>query len=440
MKNIIVLGAGMVAKPLVRYLLDQPEFNVLMLTRTISKAKKIISGHPRGSFEKLDVTTDFERIDYFLQNTDAVISLLPPPYHVKVAERCIKYKVHLITTSYVSDAMQSLDKKAKSSDVLLLNELGLDPGIDHMSAMQIIHEVHGKGGKIKGFNSYCGGLPAKEANTNPWNYKFSWSPRGVVVATKNKAKYLKDAQEIEIPANELFDNYGIITIEGLGDFEVYPNRNSISYIEKYKIPETETMIRWTLRYPGWCETWKMVGKLGLLGEERRNFENLTYRSLISQLINVPQDKEIKKETAKYLGIKDDSEVMKKFEWLGLFNDEPLGLKEGAVIDVFANRLGEKMQYEEGERDMIILHHRFVAEYPDKKEEIIATLVDFGIPHGDSAMSRTVGLPAAIGTKLILEGKIGLRGVYIPVEPEIYKPILKELESQGIIFQETRKSA
>jgi saccharopine dehydrogenase-like NADP-dependent oxidoreductase len=183
----------------------------------------------------------------------------------------------------------------------------------------------------------------------------------------------------------------------------------------------------------------MVGKLGLLGEERINLEGLTYRSLISKLINVPQDKEIKKETAKYLGIKEDSEVMKKFEWLGLFNDEPLGLKEGTVIDVFANRLGEKMQYEEGERDMIILHHRFVAEYPDKKEEIIATLVDFGIPHGDSAMSRTVGLPAAIGTKLILEGKIGLRGVYIPVEPEIYKPVLKELESQGIIFQEIRKS-
>jgi saccharopine dehydrogenase (NADP+, L-glutamate forming)/spermidine synthase len=315
----------------------------------------------------------------------------------------------------------------------------LDPGIDHMEAMRIIHEVEEKGGEILSFTSYCGGLPAPEANTNPFGYKFSWSPTGVLLAGKNSAQYLKDGQQIFIPPQDLFDNYLMINIEGLGEFEGYPNRDSLPYIELYGIKSTKTMFRGTLRNKGWCSTLKKIADLGLLEEEGKDWTGLTYKDFLKKLMNDPVEEDIKKALSAHLNIEESSDIIQRFEWLGLLSDEPLPLEKGSPLNILGAKMLEKLQYEEGERDMIMLQHQFIASYPgDKKEKITSTLIDFGIPHGDTSMGRTVGLPAAISTKLILEGKIEKTGVHIPVTPEIYIPILQELKELDIAFKEKKE--
>lgn len=438
MKKILILGAGLVAKPLVRYLLDQPDFEVEVASRTVSKAVKLINNHPQGKANELNLKNE-EGLKAEISKADLVISMVPYTFHPKVAKYCIDYKKHMVTTSYVSEVMQNLDAEAKRAGILILNEVGLDPGIDHMEAMRIIHEVEEKGGEILSFTSYCGGLPAPEANTNPFGYKFSWSPIGVLLAGKNSAQYLKEGQQIFIPPQDLFDNYLIINIEGLGEFEGYPNRNSLPYIELYGIKSTKTMLRGTLRNKGWCSTIKKIVDLGLLEEEEKDWTGLTYKDFLRKLMNDPAEEDIKKALSAHLSIEENSDIIQRFEWLGLLGDESLPSEKDSPLNILGAKMLEKLQYEEGERDMIILQHQFIASYPeDKKEKITSTLLDFGIPHGDTSMARTVGLPAAISTKLILEGKIEKTGVHIPVTPEIYIPILQELKELDIAFKEKKE--
>lgn len=424
----------MVARPLVRYLLDQEGFHVKCASRTVAKAEKLIEGHRRGEAQSLNVD-DRAAVEVLVVAADLVISLVPWVHHMKVAELCLRHRRPMVTTSYVSKEMQQLDEEARDADIIILNEIGLDPGIDHMSAVKIIHEVHGKGGKIQSFRSYCGALPSPEANTNPWGYKFSWSPRGVLLAAKNQARYLKHGEEVVVPGEELFDDCSTIYIEGLGDFEVYPNRDSLPYVGKYEIPEAETMFRGTLRYPGWCETWKKIGELGLLDEEERaDLGGLSFREFMKKLTG-SEEEDVEAGLASSLGIEEDSDVMKRFKWLGLLSDEPLPIQSGSALDLLGAQMLERLKYDQGERDVVILHHEFFAELSDGRQRITSTLIDFGIPGGDSAVARTVGLPAAIATKLILEGKIAQKGVRIPVEPSIYEPVLAELEHQGIASAE-----
>ncbi len=440
MKNILILGAGLVTKPIVRYLLDQPDFKVTVATRTVSKAENLINGHPRGTAKKLLLENKAD-LSELISQADLVVSLVPYTYHPIVAEMCIAKGKNMITTSYISDAMKKLDDKAKKAGILILNEIGLDPGIDHMSAMRIIHSVKNNQGTIVSFHSYCGGLPAPEANTNPFGYKFSWSPRGVVLAGRNTGRYLKDGEIIEVESKNLFAHHWNVEIETIGTLEAYPNRNSLPYIDLYGLHGISTMYRGTLRYPGWCDTWKKMVDLGLLDlEERNDLEGLTFKEFIGKLINAEPDGDIKKSLATYLNIAPDSDIMKRFEWLGLLGNDPLPSGQKTPLDILAAKLLEKLQYEEGERDMIILHHDFLAEYPEKnrREKITSTLIDFGIPGGDSSMARTVSLPAAIASKLILEGKINETGVHIPVIPGIYEPVLNELETLGIVCQEKRE--
>jgi saccharopine dehydrogenase (NADP+, L-glutamate forming) len=438
MKKVLILGAGLVARPLVRYLLDQPDIKVEVASRTVSKAIKLIDNHPDGVAKELNLKNE-EGLKEEIAKADLVISMVPYSFHPKVAKYCIDFRKHMVTTSYVSEIMKNLDAEAKKAGILILNEIGLDPGIDHMEAMRIIHEAEEKGGEITSFTSYCGGLPAPEANTNPFGYKFSWSPIGVLLAGKNSAQYLKDGQQIFIPSENLFDNYTIIPIEGLGDFEAYPNRNSLPYIDLYNIHSTKTMLRGTLRNIGWCETMKKVVDLGLLDEEEKDWSGMTYAEFIRGCLNEPEETNLKKALALHLNIEENSDVIKRLEWLGLLSDDPMPIERGSALDIFGARMLEKLQYKPGERDMIVLQHTFEASYPDGKEErITSTLIDFGISGGDSSMARTVGLPPAIGTKLILDGKIKEIGVHIPVLPQIYGPILEELKQLDISFKEKRE--
>ena len=437
MKKVLVLGAGLVAGAHVRYLLDQPDFHVTVASRTFSKAQDIIRGHPRGEARQLDVT-DEVTMEELIRQSDLAVSMLPYVHHPTVARLCVKHRKHMVTTSYVKEPMAQLDQAAKEAGVILLNEIGVDPGIDHMTAMKVIHRVQHDGGEITGFTSWCGGLPAPEANTNPFGYKFSWSPRGVLLAGKNSAHYLKDGRDVVVPGEQLFDHYWSVPVEVEGkvtDFEGYPNRDSMPYMETYGITTTRTMFRGTLRNVGWCATLRKIVDLGLLDEhERTDVGGLTFAQFTAKLIGGSTGN-LKQNLAAYLKVEEGSPVMRNLEWLGLLSDDPLPLQKGAPIDVLTARMLEKMQYEEGERDMLILQHEFIAQYPGRQQKITSTMIDFGIPHGDTSMSRTVGLPAAIGVRMVLQGKINLTGVHTPVVPEIYVPVLAELERLGIHFAE-----
>ncbi|OQX91180.1 MAG: saccharopine dehydrogenase [candidate division Zixibacteria bacterium 4484_95] len=437
MKSILILGAGLVTRPLVQYLLKH-DFRVRIASRTLSKAEKLIGDHPNG--EAIQWTVDKkDELRKMIGATDLTVSLLPANYHPLVAEMCIELGKNMATTSYISQAMKALDEPAKKAGVVILNESGVDPGIDHMSAMRIIHSVKDKGGKVVSFMSYCGGLPAPDANTNPYGYKFSWSPKGVLLAGKNDGKYRKDGKEIFVPGAKLFSHFWHIDIPDIGQLEAYPNRDCLGYIDLYGLQGISTMFRGTLRYKGWCDTMKAIVDLGYLDTTEKDWTDKTFVDLGWQLLGKKPSGDLRTAFAEKLNIPIDSFILNNFEWLGLFSREPLPLKKGGVIDIMTARMLEKMSYKNGERDMIILFHHFIAEFPGgKKEEITSTLIDYGIPHGDSSMSRTVSLPAAVGARLILEGKFTKPGVWVPVIPELYNPILDELETMGIKCKEESK--
>jgi saccharopine dehydrogenase-like NADP-dependent oxidoreductase len=328
--------------------------------------------------------------------------------------------------------MMSLEEDAKRAGVLLLNECGVDPGIDHMSAMKIIDKVHHNDGKVISFTSFTGGLPAPEANNNPFGYKLSWSPRGVLLAGRNDAHFLRDGNEVMIPGPELFSNYEIMAVPGMGNFEGYPNRDSLSFIDTYNIPETQTMLRGTFRNVGWCDTLKKIADLGLLDITERNLDGMTYSKLMKELTSSEGD--VKEATANTINVPEDDPIISRLEWLGLFTDEKLP-SVSTYLDALCHLFETKLQYAESERDMIVMHHEFIAEYPKRKERITSTLIDYGIPNGDSSMSRTVALPVAIASRMILEGNINITGVHRPTIPELYNPILKELQTLGISLEE-----
>ena len=438
MKKILILGAGLVAGPLVKYLLDQPDFSVVVADVEIARARKLVAGHPRGQAEFLDIS-DKAALTAAIGRADLVVSMVPYTFHPVVASLAIEQGKNMVTASYVSPAMRELDARAREKGVLLLNELGLDPGIDHMEAMRIIHEVHGSGGQILAFTSYCGGLPAPEANTNPFGYKFSWSPRGVLLASKNSARFLKDGQVVSIPAEDLFARPEIIPIPGLGAFEGYPNRDSVPYRDIYGIPEASSILRGTLRNPGWCATLKKMVELGLLDETPKDRAGGTFRSLMMELAQAVKGGDVRGSVATRLGLESGSEILSGLDWLGLFEERKLPAEKGSALDNLATLMIEKLAYAGRERDMIVLQHEFLARTESgRSERIVSTLIDYGVPGGDSSMSRMVGLPAAIAARLVLEGRIRMTGVQVPVHPEIYGPVLEELGTLGVHFEEKRR--
>jgi saccharopine dehydrogenase (NADP+, L-glutamate forming)/spermidine synthase len=445
MKKVLIFGAGMVAGPPVKYLLEK-NFQVIVASRTLQKAEILLNGHPNGIAKAFDITkATEEELEGLIRECDLAVSLLPYIYHVKVAKACIKHRKHMVTTSYVSPEMKELDNDAKNASISILNEIGVDPGIDHMSAQKIIDAIHERGGKIVSFTSYTGGLPAPDANNNPWGYKLSWSPRGVILAGRNSAKYLKDGAVVEIAGEDLFDHYlpfpvnekGPGDTEELGILEGYPNRNSIEpYIEVYGIPETKTMIRGTLRNPGWCRTMKKIADVGYLDLEEQEFPSgFTYGQLLNQLLDKPLNSNSKENLTAKFNIEETDDIVKRFEWMGLLGEDLVPRKKISPLDALCHQFEAHLKYSSGERDMLVMVHQFEYVVDSEREKITSTMIDYGIPNGDSSMSRTVGLPAAIGVSMILDGTITDRGVLIPVKKSIYEPVLKELEEMNITFVE-----
>ncbi|MBN2383542.1 saccharopine dehydrogenase NADP-binding domain-containing protein [bacterium] len=438
MKNVLVLGAGLVARPLLRYLLTHFEHRVLVATLDVPRAKALMGEHPRGSIVEHDVR-DIQKTTPLVAEADIVVSLLPADLNVPIAKLAIALRKPMINTSYAAPEMWALDEEARRGGVLILNEIGLDPGIDHMSALAKIHEIGFSGGKVTNFMSCCGGFPAQDANTNPWGYKFSWTPRGVIKAGLQSARYLNDGTIIEIPGNGgVFDHCWRYDLPELGVFEIYPNRDSLKYIPIYNLEGVTGMFRGTIRYPGWCESMKAVRKLGLFETEEMEWpEGTTYREVTTRLM--PENGgHLSDRLARFLDISANSEEMAGLEWVGLFSERPINRLKASPLEVFLDRMETLMMYKPGERDLVVLQHVFTVAFPDGSEEEIRTsLVKTGEPWGDTAMSQTVSLPAAIATRLILHEGVTAEGVQIPVLREIYEPVLSVLEEYGLKLEETR---
>jgi saccharopine dehydrogenase-like NADP-dependent oxidoreductase len=437
MKQVLILGAGAVARPAVGYLLEKKGVEVVVASRTLEKAEALVAGHPGGRAVALDAG-DAPMLEKTVAAADIVVSLLPWTLHPVIAELCLAHGKHMVTTSYVKAEMQAMDRKARDKGLIFLNEVGVDPGLDHMSAMQIIDAVRAEGGRIDSFFSYCGGLPALESNNNPLGYKFSWSPEGAMLAATNDGRYMEHGKIHEVPGSDLFKHYWLKSVPGAGVFEAYVNRDALPYLEIYGIEDASGMYRGTLRNVGYCETWDFIKQLGLLNRKMKfDFDEVTPREVLANIVNCPET-EVRAGVAAYLKIPEYALTLKKLEWLGLLSDHKLSIGTASVFEMFSHTLKHRLIYDEGEMDLLVMHHEFEAIYPDlPRQRIQATLIDHGDPEGDSSMSRTVGYPAGIAAGLIAEGKITQRGVLRPVSAEIYTPVLAECERLGIHFKERR---
>ncbi|MEA1897829.1 MAG: saccharopine dehydrogenase C-terminal domain-containing protein [Bacteroidota bacterium] len=435
MKKVLVLGAGMVAGPMVDQLLNSG-YKVTSTGIYLHRAQGLIKGHENGS-ARVWVVEDEEGLREMISQHDLVVSLLPPAFHAMVARHCISLKTNMVTTSYVGEEMKSLDEEARKAGVIILNEIGLDPGIDHMSALRVIDHVHKKGGKINKFFSLCGALPSPESADNPYRYKFSWSPKGVIMASDNEACYLKNGTEVKVKSIDLFKEIFQLDFPGVGVLDIYPNRDSVKYIDLYGIPEVSTMFRGTFRLPGWCEALDLMKGLKLLSNDKILMEGLSYAGMLARLIGEADSENIMQKAADFQNIDVGSNAMKALDWLGVFADSDIGRKEDSPFEVISDLMIEKMSLQLSDQDMVVLQHNFHASYPDGSREIIkARMLDYGSQETFTSIARTVSLPAALASILILEGKIQLSGVYRPIVPEIYNPILNKLEEIGIKVEET----
>jgi len=450
-KKVLILGAGLVARPIISYLLSRG-YTLTVASNTPDRSEKMINGHPAGKSVFWEAS-DEQGLDLLVSLHDLTVSLLPYAFHPEVARHCIARRKNMVTTSYVKPEMRAMDSGAREAGIIILNEIGLDPGIDHMSAMRIIDHIHSKGGAVLEFYSLCGALPAPEAADNPFRYKFSWSPKGVVMAGNNDALYLRHGKPVSIPTISLFKNPFKINFPELGILDVYPNRDSISYREIYGIPEAQTVFRGTFRYEGWCESLDVMKTLGLISYDKFNMEGMTYADMLRhqirtldekgksrEIFTLPAEKviqvPIREEIARFLDQPAGIYALDALEWLGLFEDKPMNRHTDSTFEVVSDLMIGKMGLGENERDMVVMQHTFLAGYSDGSREVIRSrMLDFGIPGSDTSIARTVALPAAIGAEMILTGAIGEKGVHVPVIPGIYEPVLKQLESLGIKMNE-----
>ena len=439
MKKILILGAGLSSTSLIKYLLDHSKehnWKIRVGKRSVEEAQRKINGHENGEAFKFDIFNEPQRIEE-IKNADVVISMLPARFHHLVAEQCVEFGKHMITASYVSKEIKALHQKALEKNILLLNEIGVDPGIDHMSAMKVIDEIKAKGGKMQAFKSSTGGLVAPEFDNNPWNYKFTWNPRNVVVAGQSVAQYLDHGNYKYVPYNQLFRRIEKMSILDVGEFEMYPNRDSLSYRETYNLQDIPTILRGTLRRPGYCAAWDVFVQLGATDDTYsvENSENLTYREFINLFLPHNETDPVEQKICDYVGIKKDSETFKKLDWLGIFEDKKINMPNATPAQILQKLLEEKWALGEKDKDMIVMQHQFDYTLNGKNKRIKSSLVVRGKDQVHTAMAITVGIPVAIATKLLLTGVIERRGVVVPIMKDVYEPVLNELKEYGINFIE-----
>ncbi len=439
MKKILVIGSGRSAVTLIKYLLDNAEGNnwqVTVADFSEELAKVAVANHSSGKAIFFNVTDDKQR-QTEIENTDIVISMLPASMHIVVAEDCVRLCKNLVTASYVSKEIFALDEKAKNAGIILLNEIGLDPGIDHMSAMQVIDSIKENGGELTSFKSFCGGLVHPDYDTNPWHYKFTWNPRNVVLAGQGTAQYIKHGRYKYIPYHKLFERTEQMNILDAGEFEGYANRDSLNYRKAYGLEKIPTLFRGTLRRKGFCKSWNMFVQLGMTDDTYKveNAENMTYREFINLFFPFNNKMSVEKKFCDYLNISIDSDEFKKAQWLGVFSDTNIGMKDATPAQIFQKICEEKWTLGAEDKDLIVMQHQFEYVQNGEQKKLNSSLLVFGDDPRYTAMAKTVGLPVAIATKLILSGEINSVGVKIPTTKDIYIPVLKELSENGINFVE-----
>jgi len=440
MTKILIIGAGRSSTSLIEYLLEQSKhyhWKITIADMDEALAKEKCGGHINASYIKFDSKDELNRRELIKQQ-QLVISMLPAFMHGDVARDCVEFSVHLATASYVSKEMKELDTEARNKNIILLNECGLDPGIDHASAMKIINELRLKKAHINSFKSYCGGLVAPESNNNPWGYKFSWNPRNVILAGQGTAQYLEDGSLKCLPYNRLFKETETITVSESGEFDAYINRDSISYISIYELEDIKTMIRGTLRQKGFCKAWNVFVRLGLTDDSTiiKETNKFSYSQLLGFFLP-PGRGDVKQRLSDFMSKEWDEQTEMMFNYLELFSDKKIKLAEGSPAQLLQHLLEEKWKLDKEDKDMVVLQHQFEYTLPDDKRlyQLNSSLVVKGQNQKHTAMALTVGLPLAISVKNILTGKINLCGVQIPTQKEIYEPMLTELKQMGIEFKD-----
>lgn len=437
MTSLLVIGAGKSTGVLVEYLLSEAErldWSIVVADRDLTLAQSRIDGHPRGKAVELD-SLDEARRDSLIEQSDLVVSMLPAAMHLAVAQACIQFQKHFVTASYVSPEIRELDEVADRAGISMLNEMGVDPGIDHMSAMMGLDALRERGAKILRFETFTGGLIAPESDDNPWHYKFTWNPRNVVLAGQGGVQFKHNGRYKYIPYHKLFQRYEPLAIPGYGDFEGYPNRDSLKYRRHYGLFDVETIYRGTLRRPGFCRAWDGLVQLGLTDDsyDLEDVSRMTYRDFVNAYLWYDRDMSAELKLRAYLKLDLNSPVFDKIAWLGLFEKELIGLRRATPAQVLQKRLEEKWALGPTDKDMIGMLHQTEYELDGDRFEEQSSMVTLGSDQVRTAMAKTVGLTVGIGAKLILTGVIKHRGVVIPTVPSVYRPVLKELEQHGIRF-------
>jgi len=440
-KNILIIGAGRSSPYLIAQLLEmaaEHDWFVTVGDVDLKLAEDRIAGHPRGAAVRFDVHDAVLRSTQ-IANSDVVINMLPPVYQDRVAWDCVNQGRHMLSVSYRDQALRDLDQDASRNGLLFLSELGLDPGLDHMSTMELLSRVTAQGGRVVRFESYGSGIPAPGQSPNPFNYAITWNPRNVVMSSEHGAQYMEDGKIKIVPFHHVFHHTWPVEVEGVGTLEAYPNRDSMSYMETFGLPHARTMIRGTLRYPGWSETWARVVQLGLPNEKLRipDLARKTYREVVEMFLpDHTSEAGIEQRVARFLGISPTGTIMNNLGWLGLFSDEPTRCDGGTAAEMMIDLLQWKLPLTPDMRDIVILQHELEVEYGDRPaERVVSTLVAEGESDTMTAMAKTVGLPVVAATKLLLEGELSLTGSQIPIHPSLYGPILAEVEKAGLRFVE-----
>ena len=436
--SILVLGAGRSSSSLISYLQEgSQKFNWSVTVGDVSFAAAQGLAAGNGKAIQFDIR-DVENSRKAIRSADVVISMIPAHLHAKVAALCLQEKKHLLTASYVSDEMKSFDDQAREKNLLFLNECGLDPGIDHMSAMQVIDTIKEEGGVLHSFESFTGGLIAPETDReNPWRYKFTWNPRNVVMAGQGTSKFLQEGQYKYIPYQQLFKRITPVSIPGYGEYEGYANRDSLKYIETYGLHGVQTMVRGTLRFNGFSAAWDVFVQLGCTDDSyaMEGVGRMTHRDFIDAFLDVDPVKSVEEKLLRQFRLHPDGPEMQRLTWSGFFEKEKIGLPQGTPAQILEHILNKKWKLHPQDKDLVVMWHRFVYEKKGKKKEIQSSLVAKGEDMVHTAMAKTVGLPLAIAAKLLLQGKIKQRGVVIPITKEIYQPVLAELKTLGIELSE-----